>query len=203
MSVLSHDNNLWTRFRNGDEQALFVIYKTYYNYLYKCGLKLSGDPVLTADLINQVFLGIWERKDSVGEVEHLKAYLVTGLKRMIYKEWEAREKHRTMLQSPDFVTEAFQQSIEEHLVQLQLKEDNRLRILAAVKKLSPRQQELISLRFYQELSYEEMADKTGLSPRTIYNAVYEALKKLKSGLLQKVMVMLLLLSIYFYASLIA
>lgn len=202
MSVLSPDNNLWTRFRNGDEQALFVIYKTHYNYLYKCGLKLSGDPVLTADLINQVFLGIWERKDTVGEVEHLKAYLVTGLKRMIYKEWEAREKHRSMLQSPDFVTEAFQHSIEEHLVQLQLKEDNRQRILDAVKKLSPRQQELISLRFYQELTYEEMADKTGLSPRTIYNAVYEALKKLKSGLLQKVMVMILLLSVHCYATLI-
>jgi RNA polymerase sigma factor (sigma-70 family) len=202
MPVLSHNDNLWNRFRNGDEQALFVIYKTYYNYLYKCGLKLSGDATLTADLINQVFLGIWERKGGVGEVEHIKAYLVTALKRMIYKEWEARDKHRTMLQSPDFVVEEFQQSIEEHLVQLQLKEDNRLRLLAAIKKLSPRQQELISMRFYQELSYEEMADKTGLSSRTIYNAVYEALKKLKTGLLQKVMLLFFILSVYCYISMI-
>jgi len=35
------------------------------------------------------------------------------------------------------------------------------------------------MKFYEGLSYEEIVERTGLSHRTVYNKIYEALKKLK------------------------
>jgi RNA polymerase sigma factor (sigma-70 family) len=48
-----------------------------------------------------------------------------------------------------------------------------------INELPSRQKELIQLKFYEGLSYEEIVQKTGLSYRTVYNTIYEALKNLK------------------------
>lgn len=48
-----------------------------------------------------------------------------------------------------------------------------------ISTLPERQKELIVLRFYEGLSYEEIVTRTGLTQRTVYNKIYEALKKLK------------------------
>ena len=48
-----------------------------------------------------------------------------------------------------------------------------------ISDLPNRQRELIVLKFYEGLTYEEIVQRTGLSHRTVYNKIHEALKKLK------------------------
>jgi len=48
-----------------------------------------------------------------------------------------------------------------------------------INELPNRQKELIVLKFYEGLSYDEIVQKTGLSHRTVYNKIHEGLKKLK------------------------
>ncbi len=50
-------------------------------------------------------------------------------------------------------------------------------IMAHINMLPFRQKELILLRFYEGLTYEEIVQKTGLAHQTVYNKIYEALKK--------------------------
>ena len=54
----------------------------------------------------------------------------------------------------------------------------------AVESLPERQRELVQLRFYEHMSYEEIAMKTSLSVRTVYNKLHEAIKKLRSPVLK-------------------
>jgi RNA polymerase sigma-70 factor (ECF subfamily) len=49
-----------------------------------------------------------------------------------------------------------------------------------MSSLPNRQRELIQLRYYEQLSCEEIALRTGLSLRTIYNKLHEGLKKLRT-----------------------
>jgi RNA polymerase sigma-70 factor (ECF subfamily) len=51
----------------------------------------------------------------------------------------------------------------------------------AIASLPRRQRQLLQLRYYEQMGYEEIADKTSLSVRTVYNKLHEALKKLRSG----------------------
>ena len=48
-----------------------------------------------------------------------------------------------------------------------------------LNELPARQKELIFMKFYEGLSYDEIVQQTGLSHRTVYNKIHEALKKLK------------------------
>jgi len=53
-----------------------------------------------------------------------------------------------------------------------------------INALPARQRELIILKFYEGLGYEDIVRKTGLTRRTIYNKIHEALSKIKNEVLQ-------------------
>jgi len=57
-------------------------------------------------------------------------------------------------------------------------------LMTHINELPNRQRELIVLKFYEGLTYEEIVQKTGLSHRTVYNKIHEALKKLKMDIVK-------------------
>ncbi|ASZ10658.1 sigma-70 family RNA polymerase sigma factor [Chitinophaga pendula] len=183
MHALPEGDEQWERLRQGEESALFSIYQQYYNQLYKYGLRVTGDASLVADHINQVFMELWEHHGSLKEVRNVKGYLLTYLKRKIFRDQEQRRRHDLFLKEQVNEDLSFQLSVEEHMIQLQLREDQRRQLLAAVNNLSLRQRELIRLRYFDELSYEEIARKTRLSTRTVYNNISLAIHALKKALL--------------------
>jgi RNA polymerase sigma factor (sigma-70 family) len=54
--------------------------------------------------------------------------------------------------------------------------------MSKINDLPNRQKELIALRFYEGLNYEEIVQRTGLSHRTVYNKIHEGIKKLKTDM---------------------
>jgi RNA polymerase sigma-70 factor (ECF subfamily) len=73
------------------------------------------------------------------------------------------------------------------------------RLHRAINKLTKRQREIITLKFFNELSYDEIADFTGLSQRRIYNLVHESVRALRVNLFslpRHVAILLLTLSIW-------
>jgi RNA polymerase sigma factor (sigma-70 family) len=77
-------------------------------------------------------------------------------------------------------SELVEYSYEDYIIAWQDKEAVRRMLLQAMQSLSMRQRELVQLRYYEQLSCEEIAGRTGLSLRTIYNKLHEALKKLRT-----------------------
>lgn len=188
MHVLPEGNEQWERLRQGDENALFSIYQQYYNQLYKYGLRITGDATLVADHINQVFMELWEHHQSLKVVLNVKGYLLTYLKRKIFRDQEQRRRHYLFLKEQVDEELSFQASVEEHIIQLQLQDDQRQQLLRALDGLSFRQRELIRLRYFEELSYEEIARKTRLSTRTVYNNVSAGIQLLKKVLLRSLLI---------------
>lgn len=186
MHVLPEGDEQWERLRQGDENALFSIYQQYYNQLYKYGLRITGDATLVTDHINQVFMELWEHHRHLKAVQNVKGYLLTYLKRKIFRDQEQRRRHYLFLKEQEEFS--FQASVEEHIIQLQLKEDQRQQLLRALDGLSFRQRELIRLRYFDELSYEEIARKTRLSTRTVYNNISAGIQLLKKALLRSLFI---------------
>jgi RNA polymerase sigma-70 factor (ECF subfamily) len=76
-------------------------------------------------------------------------------------------------------TEDARPTPEENLIQKDEQQHLCRLLMDYINELPSRQRELIHLRFYEGLSYDEIAQHTGLSHRTVYNKIYEALKKLR------------------------
>lgn len=163
--------------RNGNEEALFSLMTLYYNDLYKYGLRFTAESNLTKDLIQEFFLHVWTNRSKFQAVDNIKAYLIVSFKRFLLQELKKISRQVGNAVKPAEETEY---PFEEYIILFQENELLRQTLFTAIESLSRREKELVRLRFFEQLSYEEISAMTSLETRTVYNGLYEALKKLRS-----------------------
>jgi RNA polymerase sigma-70 factor (ECF subfamily) len=73
-------------------------------------------------------------------------------------------------------------SYEEILIRVQGDQEMNQRLHSALTKLSPKQKEFVKLKFFEGLTYDEIAEKHTQSVKTCYNVIYDAIKSLKKSL---------------------
>lgn len=144
---------------------------------------------MAKDCIHELFLEIWNGHRNLPEVQHVGYYLKTILQRKL-----AREMQRNPCSSFDDHSENANKDVElsyeDLLIQLQSKEEMKEKVRKAILQLSPKQLEIIRLKFFEDRTYDEIAAITAVTPRTVYNQVYQALHTLRNCL--KILLLLLL-----------
>jgi len=164
-----------------DEEVLFSLMGLYYDDMFRYGMKFTADTNETKDAINQFFIHFWDNRDKLGKVENLKAYLFVSFRRWLIARLQQSKKHRPVCLTDNLTNELAEQSYEEYLVG-QISNEELAQVLKnAIATLPVRQRKLLQLRFYEHLGFEEIAEKTSLSLRTIYNKLHEAIKKLRNN----------------------
>jgi RNA polymerase sigma-70 factor (ECF subfamily) len=75
---------------------------------------------------------------------------------------------------------SFEWSHENWLIVQQENKEKKERVLEALGRLSNRQREIIYLKYYQNLSYEEVSEIMNINYQVARNLLYQAIKSLKS-----------------------
>lgn len=178
MQLSDQSKLLWQRLREGDKDALFSLYDDMYFHLVRYGLSVHSDSDLVKDCISQLFLKLWDRHDKLSEVENIQSYLFTALRRLIADHISAENKVNESIRNmqPLLQEEA---SYEEKIIAREKEEEFREDLRVALKALSPKQIELIRLKFFENLSYQEIASISSQSIKTSYNTIYDAIKILR------------------------
>ncbi len=166
---------LTQQIKQGNHEALFSLMSLHYNELFRYGIRFTADKDLTKDLIGQFFLHVWDHRHQFARVKNVEAYLLVSFRHFLLN---YHRKISRQLELPDSGLIEF--SYEEYLIAWQEKEMVRNTLSEALQSLPERQRQLVQLRFYEQLSNDEIARRTGLSLRTVYNKLHEALKKLRS-----------------------
>ncbi len=175
--VMNYQTKLADELRNGNEDALFSLMTIYYKDFFKYGLKLTTDRNLTKDVIQQFILHIWGNRAKFNLVENVESYLFVSFKRFMIRELQKISRHNSIHVEN---TNDVEYQDEEFMIVYQQNELLQKMLFKAIESLPRRQKELLLLRYYEQLSFEEISQKTLLSIRTIYNNLHEALKKLRS-----------------------
>lgn len=176
---MHHDEILWKGLRLGDKEMFLSLYKKYYHTLLFIGLKEIRDAQLVKDNIQQLFLYLWEKRATVEEAANVRSYIITSFLRKLTTDWKRSAKSGSLQVVWNNTTEDPQPNPEESLVRKDEQSHLFKILINHINELPARQKELIVLRFYEGLSYEEIVLRTGLSHRTVYNKIHEGLKKLK------------------------
>lgn len=170
---------VWEQMKSGDEKSLSQIFTFFYSDLYQYGMKLFALPDLVKDSIQDVFVRIWEKRASIGEVQNPKAYLISSVRRKLFLNKETQHTGLTEqilknegVQNFSFSASEFME-IEEISVQL------RSSLVQAINNLPERQRELIFLRFYYNLRYAEIAQIMEVNEQTVRNLMQRALANLR------------------------
>ena len=174
---MNYQTKLADELRNGNEDALFSLMTIYYKDFFKYGLKLTTDRNLTKDVIQQFILHIWGNRAKFNLVENVESYLFVSFKRFMIRELQKISRHNSIHVEN---TNDVEYQDEEFMIVYQQNELLQKMLFKAIESLPRRQKELLLLRYYEQLSFEEISQKTLLSIRTIYNNLHEALKKLRS-----------------------
>lgn len=176
------DDVLWSGMMEGDKDMYLALYRKYYHALLFIGLKEIGDACLVKDAIQQQFLYLWEKREGIGPARNVRSYLITSFLRRLNADWKKAGKPNSLQVAWNYHEKELPPTPEEDLI----RKDDQLHLskllLQMLGTLPSRQKELIVLKFYEGLSYDQIAERTGLTHRTIYNKIHEGLKALKSGM---------------------
>lgn len=168
------------RDKNYDE--FIWIYNTYYDDLYRFGLRLSMNTDMTKDCIQEVFTDFWAKRDKISNIVNIKGYLLKHLSRVIYAAIKKDEKKKKI----DKLFELQNKIIfnyENRLLDNHEDSLSKAKLLNAVQSLSKRKQQIIRLRFLEGYDYEEIASITSLKYNTVYNLSHKAIKVLREKLI--------------------
>ena len=176
---MNNDNNYWLGLKQCDKEMFLALYKKYYHTLLFIGLKEMKDAQLVKDTIQQLFLYLWEKRETIQEADNVKSYLVTSFLRKLTADW----KKSTQSGSLQVVWNSYPEDPQPDPLEKLIRKDEQCHLfkllMEHINELPNRQKELIVLKFYEGLTYEEIVQRTGLSHRTVYNKIHEGLKKLK------------------------
>ena len=173
------DHRLWAAFQRGEESAFAHLFHIYYNDLYNYGLKIACDEAFVQDAIQELFITLWRTRERLGPVTSPKPYLMKSLRRSVLRGITRRRSNRLKLLSkpaPDIVF-----SPEEVTIRDQTSEVRKDFMLLQLNNLSRRQREVIYLRYYDDLTYEEISQVMGLNYQSVMNHLHKALKALRSN----------------------
>lgn len=176
----AEDEVLWESFKGGDREAFSEIYYRYIHVLYFYGINISGNAALTEDCIQDLFIYLWDNRERLGKTDNIKYYLFTSLRRKILL--DVKKDRKTKLQEPGSLPQAADLSYEHTLIFNQTKSEEKAMLNRAVLSLTKRQQEAIRLRFYDNLSFKEVADSMSLSIKATYNLISRALHILRGNI---------------------
>ncbi len=173
---------IWQKLKKGDTQALDYFYDTHIQSMYNYGRKITDHEAVIKDCIQDLFVDIWKNRQTLPHPRSPKFYLLKALR---YKIIYQLKKEKRQLQTAYLSHEKISAQVPSHefnLIAKQLSEEKRRHLLKGLKKLSNRQREAIVLKFYEELSYEEIAAIMGINSQSVYNLIHQSIHMLKKYL---------------------
>jgi RNA polymerase sigma-70 factor (ECF subfamily) len=174
LNTAKEDILLWESFRKGDKEAFARLFRDHYETLCWYGGKFTADHQQLEDCIQELFIELWKAASRT-RVVSVRSYLLKSLK---YKLLRAVSKNRTTLSIAGNAP-AFEWSHESFLIAEQEHQEKRQKVLNALAHLSPRQKEIVYLKYYQNLSYEEVSEVMNINYQVARNLLYQAMKTLK------------------------
>jgi len=183
--LLSSDSDidLWNSFKQGNQDALGTLFKKYYPLMYQYGIKICSDKSTLEDCIQELFTELWQKK-ATHPVQSVKAYLLHALKYKLYRSF--RDNRATIKMEPSD-HEFFELSHESFLIRKQEDEEKMRKTINAINQLPSRQKEIIYLRLYKGLSYEEVSEVMEINYQAVRNLLYQALKTFRKLIVSSVM----------------
>jgi len=176
--LLYSDEQLAALLRQGNHDAFGVLYNRYKGVLHVHAYKKLGDLEKAKDLIQELFVNLWSKRDALPETLNLSGYLYATLRNRIL-DVVAHEKVETKYidSLQNFVTE------NNFITDRHVRERELSRLIEqAVNELPERMREVFIMSRNEGKSHKEIAEALEISESTVKNHMKGALKNLRSKL---------------------
>ncbi|WP_312338719.1 RNA polymerase sigma-70 factor [Sphingobacterium sp.] len=180
----------------GDMQAFDILYHRYSQIIYANILKFLKDETTAEDLLQDVFLRIWENRSKIDPEQSFAAFLFTCSRNITFN-----FKRRLKLEMESEIHLAYGQSESENNIDKVL--DSKEAIILVenlLSKLPKQRQKIFRLSKLDGKSYQEIAEEMGISIATVRDHIVKANKFIRNGALQDNGFSALLLTLFLFSA---
>lgn len=179
-SSFPEDRVLWQDFLAGEVRAFEKLMSDNFRLLFRYGSKFSRDRELVKDSIQDLFLILWEKRDNLNPDAAVKPYLMASLRRLMHRQVSSRTwvGGEALQEEDDYFEIEF--SVEDDYIRNEATHSRAHHLQKLINALPRRQKEVVYLKFFQELSREQIAEVMAVSPQTVSNLLQIAIRHLKT-----------------------
>ena len=156
-----------------------TLYDKHIDNLFAFGSRFSSDREMIKDCIQDVFVKLYTKKDSLDSVENIDSYLYASLRNRINDEYR-----RNVRLCDKEINDVNMKKIAEADA-FALERQERQQILSAsveqfFEKLSPRQQQIINLYYIEQRKYDDICQIMGINYQSVRNLMHRSIMRLRS-----------------------
>lgn len=180
-------------YKDFDSQAFERFFKEHFVALCAFANKYIRNTDSSKEIVHDVFINVWEKRQSMVEERSVKSYLYTSVKNRCLNYLRDNRKFNKSSDAAELRDEIGDNHHEEMMEAAELES----RIDLVIRQLPDKCREVFVLSRFEEKKYSEIAEKLNLSVKTVEAHMSKALKVLKDKLADYFMLLVLLLLRYF------
>lgn len=162
----------------GDQHAYALLHKNMYASLHGYLLKIVKDEDLVDDLLQELFVKIWQKRNQIGAIRNVKAYFFTASRSMAINHFRQIKSQNTRMEK--FMQPDMDFSTEDIIMSTESDTELKSIMANALNSLPVRQREIIYLKYYEDMEYQKIAEVTGIQYQSVINHVFRALQTLRT-----------------------
>lgn len=191
---LNADQLLVTQLKSGNHQAFRKLFDTYRNDLYKYSLSMVHSRIYAEEIVQDVFLKIWIKRECLNPEMSFRAYLFTITRNKTLK-FLKKAANSQKLREEVFYASQKTTNITENTIR-----DSELELLKnkALNKLPPKCLLIFEMSRNEGKTYDVIAEELKISPHTVRNQMSKALETLRVSLLENKDIAISALIIFLY-----
>lgn len=159
--------------------ALKQLYEMYHQELFHYGKRMTKDEQLVEDAIQETFISVWKYRHTANVPAAVKQYMLKAFRNQMVSMFRERSVMVYTEESLDF---SFDISFDQKIIEGEDADKLSAEINQAIQQLTGRQREIIYYRFYENLSFDQIAELMDMQTRATYKLTARALSTLRQAM---------------------
>jgi len=170
-----------------DEAAFEQMFKTHFKRLHAYAFTILRDEIQAEEMVQQVFFKLWERNENLSLTGSVSSYLY----RAVHNESLNYIKHQKVRSNHQLNVAYSMKNEVEHPAKKIMASELEKKIHSALNELPEQCRTIFQMSRFDELKYREIADKLGISIKTVESQMSKALRLLRVKLVDFLIFILL------------
>lgn len=178
IQTLHNEKELLELASQADQGAFTALFHMYKNKLYAYVLRLTESEMLAEDIVQDVFMKLWNDHILLSTIDNFGSYLFRMSKNQVINHFK-RMAHETLIMAELFYQNPVGHNDTQEIVALKDIE----KVLGAIlEKLPPQQKAVYHLSREEGRSHDEIANLLKISPNTVKNHIVQAMSTIRTQL---------------------
>ena len=172
---------LINKIKDGDQFAFEYVFKQHHKKMLFFAKRYVKDDVYAKELVNDVFTNLWRIRKKLEIKKSLEGYLLRSAHNHCLNFLRSQKNNLTFYSNEELILleNEFEYLQQKDILEKLFNDELQQKLKEEVSRLPAQQQKIFKLSRYDRLSVKEIAEKLGISDRTVENHIHLALKALK------------------------